>query len=457
MYEGRMNKLILSAILATLLVGCQTTTNANGYLGPQTPLRASQNIMQKVPYQFDYSFYAGSDFENVNIPDNFDYINETKLVNLIETGEYKRWYIQSYYGWDKLWRDGCVKMLKEFNVTTNRHAVTSTIQGTNATDQKNKSFLRLTNCLNALPPNMHADHRKITKSMQEIILYHATNFNVREKYIAKYNVNDTQYSKYMVLAHTAEYYSIFKDLMSYSSEETKTVEAYFDMVFSGSMFHGVSHRTPNNQSTACDVKNPARIATVEWMGRGGCGSYSFNLVTSELHYALATGNDALWTKAKMDLTYLLGTFDNEGIQVWQASRGAMAWGYHSDVTSSLGLLSEIFATVGYDFLQHTMPRSGITVKQVLDMHWKIVDDHTLMGKYSKYNKGTSRKYQNVKDWPTTKLRADEKSIHHIAYNNIRYINEYREDLTPLLKKRVSGNWYHQMMATEYLYYMNNDR
>ena len=73
-------------------------------------------------------------------------------------------------------------------------------------------------------------------------------------------------------------------------------------------------------------------------------------------------DNKLFERAKMNLTHLLGSYDNEGIHVTQATRGGKAMGYHNAVTVTLGNISEQFYAIGYDFLEHRMPRSNIKVK-----------------------------------------------------------------------------------------------
>ena len=56
-------------------------------------------------------------------------------------------------------------------------------------------------------------------------------------------------------------------------------------------------------------------------------------------------NNRLFKQAKMNLTHLLGSFDDNGIQVSQATRGGVSWGYHTDVTIQLGYTTEILASM----------------------------------------------------------------------------------------------------------------
>ena len=118
------------------------------------------------------------------------------------------------------------------------------------------------------------------------------------------------------------------------------------------------------------------------IGINGCGTYAFAMTNAGLLYSISTNNAELFEQAKKNATHMLGSFDDEGLHVVQASRGAMAWGYHTDTTIQLSYMAEIFYSLGYDFYEHKMPRSGIKVKDVMFKHWEVVNDHTVSVSYT---------------------------------------------------------------------------
>jgi hypothetical protein len=421
---------------------------------------ALQPLVQPIPAGVNYSFYPTSDFVNLTIPEDFKYIDSKKLKYHMQSGEYrafsKQWVgvKKRYYGWD------CHNILKEFRVNLNFNSFKM---------GDDESFFKITVCQNHIGPMTHLDYEYMLGQMSDIILHHATHRNVREPYHVK-DVNNPQYAKYQLMAKTAEFYAVFKNLMPLTPINKVLITEYFDEIFMGNPFH------TQEQKPQCDVNNPSRIATVDHsrMGLNGCGSWAFNMVNSALAYSISTSNNRLFKQAKMNLTHLLGSFDDNGIQVSQATRGGVSWGYHTDVTIQLGYTTEILASIGYDFLQHTMPRSGIKVKDVMDMHWAIVNDHTLLGVYAKYNKGVMKRDQwndvkHLSTFKTTQIQQQQKPWRHIALSNPRYINEYVEAPTTIWGKEVNlksianskiggaNNWYTQAFPTEYLYYMNNER
>lgn len=451
-----MKYLVIAVVFLT-----SACVNANGL----TVNKAQAPLMEPV-HKIDYSYYPDSEFVNLTIPENFQYINPTKLKYHIETGEYRSyseqyWGVEKrYYGWD------CHNILKHFKVKIDFSG-------------DDESFFKISVCQNLIAPMTHLDYKYMMEKMSDIILYHVVNRNVKEPYHVR-DINNPQYAKYQLMARTAEFYAVFKDLMPLTPEDHEIIVAYFDEIFMGNPFHTQQLRQQ------CDVNDPTRIATSinkingnrdngqTGIGTNGCGSWSFNMVNSALAYSIATNNDKLFKQAKMNLTHLLGSFDNNGIQVSQSSRGGVAWGYHTDVTIQLGYTTEILASIGYDFLQHTMPRSGIKVKDVMDMHWAIIDDHTLLGVYSKYNKGIGKRdeWNDIKHLSTvkvTQVRQQQKHWRQIALSNPRYLNEYRSENTTIWGKEVnlkeiansksggSNNWYTQTFPSEYLYRINQSR
>ena len=433
------------------------------------PVTKSQVPLMEPVHKIDYSYYPDSDFVNLKIPENFEYIKPTTLRYHMETGEYRH-YSKQYFGVEKRYNGwDCHNILKNFKVN-----IAKTFLMTD-----DDSFFKITVCQNHIAPMTHMDYKYMMEKMSDIILHHATNRNVKEPYYIK-DINNPQYAKYMLMANTAEFYAVFKDLMPLTPPEHEIIVAYFDEIFMGNPFHTQQRRQQ------CDVNNPKRIATSvnkpngnrengqTGIGMNGCGSYAYTMVNASLAYAISTNNNKLFKRAKMNLTHLLGSYDDNGIQVAQATRGGVSWGYHTDQTQFLGYTTEILASIGYDFLQHKMPRSGITVKEVMDMHWAIVNDHTLLGIYAKYNKGVMKRDQwnDVKHLPTlkvTQIMQQQKPWKHIALSNPRYLNEYRSENTTLWGKEVNlkeiansksggaGNWYNHLFPSEYLYRINQSR
>jgi len=157
---------------------------------------------------------------------------------------------------------------------------------------------------------------------------------------------------------------------------------------------------------------------------------------AQLLVSLRFGNQELFSKGVYNTRFKLALFDDEGIYVTWATRGALAWDYSHDVTTMLSLLTEIYNSVGYDFLSHRSD-NGLLVHQLFAKQFEIVDNVAILEKYAKRQyavKGSDynawRKLSNaqkVQKWPKSSL----------AYSALTYINEYDKDLIKLVDCNVS--------------------
>ena len=435
-------------------------------------------LIQPVINSRHFAHYKTSQLRNVKIPKDFDFVDERRLRFLMEQGEYrlyaKQWANNGPQNGDRYKVNGCKNILQHFLMANDNKPVQIwTRDGKKLMVLNNGNHEIMNSCHNSVPMLMHQDYKYAINEMSDIILHHATYQNVREAYLhPKDGINHMQYQKYIVMSHTAEFYAYFKDLMPLAPPEHEVIKDYFDTIFAGNVFHTQQRRAQcniNNPSLNASTKNRFGANGQSGIGINGCGTYAFQMVNASLLYSMSTNNAVLFEQAKKNATHMLGSFDDEGIQTAQASRGAMAWGYHTDVTMNLSYMAEIFNSIGYDFYEHKMPRSGIKVKDVMFKHWEAINDHTVLSKYAKYNKGVFEKW--TPEWDkisTRRATLAEKPWRHIALSSPRFINTYVDtlpingknvDLKQVVASKSGGknNWYSQWIPNEYLYYMNIDK
>lgn len=292
--------------------------------------------------------------------------------------------------------------------------------------QNSDSVQRYAECMVRTAVELNANNFSYVDDLGEIILYHATERNIRI-HGNPGNADFTMYQYYNTIGYEGYFYALFKDWLDYTPEEQKIVEDYFVEKFSNYRFQLQERRA------SCSTTNPVRNATDNGIDPNGCGTYAFQMVIGELAFSLATRNQTLFEKAGRDVTFLLSTWDDRGISVIQAARGGLALGYHKDMTIYLSTISELYYTVGYDFLEHRMPRSGITVKEVFDMHWEILYDHTILDEYARYNRGVNYSFEKNAGITTDQYIAQEGFRRsHVARYTARYIERYRPDLVHML-------------------------
>jgi hypothetical protein len=466
------NKMKYIAVLLMFL------TSACVVAGPPQPELRPDNLQLKqntIPLMqssraIDHSYYAKSDFVDLTIPKDFQFVNTVKLKYLLATGKWRDYALFSDHLKKFNTTSNCKGRLKDFGIKSMTREVSSREE--DYADAKKAGFRLIIICSEEVGGLIHLDYPWMADQMAEIILHHATERNVIEDGVT-HMPSQVQYAKYMVMAQTAEFYAYFKDLMPLTPEEHKIITAYFDEIFMGNIFH------PQERRQQCNVNTPMLIASSGEHGQHGCGTNGTAMLQASIAYSLSTNNNKLFERAKANLTYWLGTFDNDGIHVLQASRGA-SLGYHHDISIRLGSITEMMYALDYDFLEHTMPRSGIKVHDVLDTHFEALNNHQLMAKYGRHNNGVWDKWSSIANMTTTEANAYITGYDwwHIANANRRYVIKYRTEPTMMRGKLIDWQahakkdlivgpdervnaagefWKHALIPAQYMYEINQSR
>ena len=71
-----------------------------------------------------------------------------------------------------------------------------------------------------------------------------------------------------------------------------------------------------------------------------------------------------------------------GIFTTWAIKGSSSYKYTSHVPIMLGGLTEIYASVGYDFMEHKL-RNGLSVKQLMDRQYELLLDPHILDNFVK--------------------------------------------------------------------------
>ena len=193
------------------------------------------------------------------------------------------------------------------------------------------------------------------------------------------------------LGTLAAYYGLFYDYFPYNQQQRQIV----DQLFVNSLLYvEPKHLVPYGKAI-CNEQSLTDTAAALSAGRissEACGAVLWSQVQGQLLLGLQLDNQALFDKGIHTLQWLLNFFDEDGIYVpFVAGKGAHTLDYMRHIPHFLGVLTEIFATLDYDFLQHQVP-AGITIKQVLDGQVKIFQEPTLL---LKYNGKDKRRYGQI--------------------------------------------------------------
>lgn len=189
----------------------------------------------------------------------------------------------------------------------------------------------------------------------------------------------------------AAYYALFYDRFSYTETEKQAVEA---LLVNSLLYVKPKHLVPYGKAICNEqsLEETARALSAGRMSSEACGAVLWAQVQGQLLLGLRLNNQVLFDKGIETLTWLLHFFDEDGIYVpFVAGKGAHTLDYMRHIPQFLGVLTEIFATMDFDFLQHTIP-AGISIKEVLDGQINILQEPALL---LKYNANDKRRYGQI--------------------------------------------------------------
>ena len=229
------------------------------------------------------------------------------------------------------------------------------------------------------------------------------------------------------------YYGTFYDEFNYSDTERKIVDAYIKNKL---LNLDTRNLTTSAHGSACDPDNLNRTVEGQIHRNSGkidpnsCGSSVWKTTLAQLLVGLRLNDEALFKKGVENTKYQLSFFDDTGIFTTWALKGANAYHYSVSVPIMLGGLTEIYASVGYDFMEHKL-RNGLSVKELMDRQYEIfLDPHIL----DSYVKRYPMAYRGVPN--SVYIQSSAEQIRNDAGLNLfafvrnlpRYIDTYRADI-----------------------------
>ncbi len=189
----------------------------------------------------------------------------------------------------------------------------------------------------------------------------------------------------------------------------------------------------------CDPSRPELIGNMDIKkpaDNNACGSTRWKATIGQLMLGLRLKNQDLFDRGIYNTRFMLELFDEEGIFVTWAVRGALSWNYSQSTPKMLSLLVEIYNSLDFDFMKY-QTRNGLTVKELFDKYFEIIDDVSILEKYAVRQwavKGTD--YNN---W--IKKNNDEKISQWTKASQVfqtpRYIFNYKNDLAHLAPCNIS--------------------
>jgi hypothetical protein len=226
------------------------------------------------------------------------------------------------------------------------------------------------------------------------------------------------------------YYGTFYDEFNYSDAERKIVDAYIK----DKLLNVNTRNQVQKGRQACDPDNLEKTVNGQFnykIDPDTCGSSVWKTTLAQLLVGLRLNDKALFKKGVENTKYQLSFFDDTGIFTTWAIKGASAYQYTSSVPVMLGGLTEIYASVGYDFMEHKL-RNGLSVKQLMDRQYELfLDPHILdsyVKRYPSDYKGTPNSVYLQSSVEQITQGEMDMNLFAFVRNLPRYIDTYRADI-----------------------------
>ena len=297
-----------------------------------------------------------------------------------------------------------------------------------------------------LPDEITDKHRKVTQAkclsqlvmntfresdtpdfIEDVLLHWAIEDELqipKSRKLEEYSYYHYQYIS--TVAFIATHYATYIEDYDFTAKQHDKVQIYL-----ANKLSSINTKKVKGKSS-CDPNSIERTITILKRNDGerdGCGSLVWKMLAAELMFGLRFNNVEVFQNGIANLKWQLHFFDEKGTFITWAMSGPNTFHYSKDVPAFLGTLTEIFHSIGYDFMKHKIP-NGLTVKELMDRQINIFESPQLLWEYAKltdqYRGVDSDIYKTMSDQSI----RDESNVSYesIVRNMARYVDEYRPDL-----------------------------
>lgn len=267
-----------------------------------------------------------------------------------------------------------------------------------------------------------------TDSLQNILLAWAQNENVILPKRAANNTHQYNYQATSSWSGYASVYAVYYDSFDYSEAERELVDRYLAASLKKLTFkRNLSY--PGDKVCNPQSKRLAKELASHKVSADTCGSLVWKATTAQLALGLRIADQELFSLGTRNLHRQLHFFDDSGIFITWAVKGPNAYHYSKDVPQFLGIITELLASAGFDFLTYELP-NRLSVKDVFARQFEIYEDPQILYPYVKM----TREYRGVnsseyKQQSAAVIRQDAGiDLQHIVRVSARYVDQYRPDL-----------------------------
>ena len=279
--------------------------------------------------------------------------------------------------------------------------------------------------------------------------------NISEREYQKYYEKDFNgfYDALSVVAILATHYAVFYGEYSFSEDVRQRVDSFLSRnlkidIDQSRKVYSVNRVVPC-KSENFDLFGYSDQHFNLWIDNDTCGSLRWKLANAQLALALRLKNKELFEMAKYNSQKMLDLFDEHNIFVTWAAQSGWTVSYSKDTPNMLALQSELYASIGYDYLT-IKGENGSTVADYFATYWDLWDDDRQLkdtGLY-KYAKRPKRSHESdVSDIEHINMRQlfgqNDTYASTLARWMKRYAQEYnREILKYDVTSGIRGNVIH---------------
>ena len=221
-----------------------------------------------------------------------------------------------------------------------------------------------------------------------------------------------------VLGSFAQSYAIWYDDIDYTPEERKQVDAYMTRKLMEQQFEPINYGyKPCDININVDIENISALSESSGWGWNNCGNMRRRVAIGEIMLGFRLEDQKLLDKGHDDLYFVQAIYNKDGIDTNNAMRGGKTVNYNWATSKDISLLVEVYDSVGYDYLEHTLPR-GAKVHEYLSFIYKLMKDFKLTAPWAKYNVGTvAVPYAPIKDLTQEQFQIVETNNGRYAYRD----------------------------------------
>ncbi len=221
-----------------------------------------------------------------------------------------------------------------------------------------------------------------------------------------------------VLGSFAQSYAIWYDEIDFTSEERKQVDAYMTRKLMEQQFEPINYGyKPCDININVDIENISALSESSGWGWNNCGNMRRRVAIGEIMLGFRLEDQKLLDKGHDDLYFVQAIYNKDGIDTNNAMRGGKTVNYNWATSKDISLLVEVYDSVGYDYLEHTLPR-GAKVHEYLSFIYKLMKDFKLTAPWAKYNVGTvAVPYAPIKDLTQEQFQIVETNNGRYAYRD----------------------------------------